>query len=61
MSDSTDAIYRVVRFSQPLLTAMRTARDAAQTTNARFIAAAVDDHLPGLLKELKRIGFGAFA
>jgi len=61
MSESTDSIYRVVRFPQTLLTAMRAARDAAESTNARYIANVVDDRLPELLDDLKRIGFGAFA
>lgn len=59
MSDSVT--YRVVKLPEPLLTAVREKRDQDQTTNASFVAAAFEDHLPRLLEELQRIGFGIYA
>ena len=50
--------YRVVKVPDSLLVAMRTARDQSKTTNAHFLAAAVNVHLPGLVAELQRLGFG---
>ena len=53
----TDTIYRVLKVPESLLTAMRKERDDAQTTNAQFLAGAVDDHLPRLVSDLQRLGF----
>ena len=50
--------YRVVKVPDSLLVAMRTARDQSKTTNAHFLAAAVNVHLPDLVAELQRLGFG---
>jgi hypothetical protein len=50
--------YRVVKVPDSLLIAMRTARDQSKTTNAHFLADAVNVHLPGLVAELQRLGFG---
>ena len=51
-------IYRVIKLPASLLTAMREKRDQVETTNVRFLAEAVDSHLPNLVKELQRLGFG---
>ena len=59
MSDSVT--YRVVKLPESLLTAVRKKRDQDETTNASFVAAAVEDHLPRLIEELQRIGFGVYA
>ena len=59
MPDSV--IYRVVKLPETLLTAVREKRDQEETTNASFVAAAVEDHLPRLIEELQRIGFGVCA
>ncbi len=56
MSDAV--IYRVFKLPESLLTAMREKRDEVETTNVRFLADAVDSHLPGLVEELQRLGFG---
>ena len=59
MSDSVT--YRVVKLPDSLLTAVREKRDQSETTNASFLAAAVEEHLPRLIEELQRIGFGVYA
>jgi hypothetical protein len=56
MSDSV--IYRVLKLSESLLTALRGRRDQTET-NAHFLADAVDCHLPRLVEELQRLGFGS--
>jgi len=56
MSDAV--IYRVFTLPESLLTAMRKKRDEVETTNVRFLADAVDRHLPNLAEELQRLGFG---
>ncbi len=56
MSDAV--IYRVFKLPKSLLTAMREKRDEVETTNVRFLADAVDSHLPRLIEELRRLGFG---
>ena len=56
MSDAV--IYRVFKLPESLLTAMREKRDEVETTNVRFLADAVDSHLPRLIEELRRLGFG---
>ena len=56
MSDAF--IYRVFKLPESLLTAMREKRDEVKTTNVRFLADAVDRHLPGLVEDLQRLGFG---
>jgi hypothetical protein len=58
MSDTANT-YRVVKVPQSLLDAMRQTRDQAHVTNARFLADAINNHLPGLIAELTRLGFGA--
>jgi hypothetical protein len=55
---SNAVIYRVFKLPASLLTAMREKRDQVETTNARFLAEAIDSHLPNLVKELQRLGFG---
>jgi hypothetical protein len=55
---SDPVIYRVFKLPAPLLTAMRLTRDQVKTTNVRFLAEAVDSHLPSLVEELQRLGFG---
>jgi len=59
MSDSVT--YRVVKLPDSLLTAVREKRDHDETTNANFLATAVENHLPRLIEELQRLGFGAYA
>lgn len=49
--------YRVLSLPGPLLAAMRRARDQAGITNARFLAAAVENHLPSLVGNLQQLGF----
>ena len=56
MSDAVT--YRVFKLPESLLTAMREKRDEVETTNVRFLADAVDSHLPRLIEELRRLGFG---
>ena len=56
MSDAVT--YRVFKLPESLLTAMREKRDEVETTNVRFLADAVDSHLPKLIEELRRLGFG---
>lgn len=56
MSDAV--IYRVFKLPTSLLAAIRDKRDQVETTNVRFLADAVDSHLPSLVKELQRLGFG---
>lgn len=56
MSDAV--IYRVFKLPASLLTSMREKRDQVETTNVRFLADAIDSHLPNLVKELQRLGFG---
>ncbi len=56
MSDAV--IYRVFKLPESLLTAMREKRDEVETTNVRFLSDAVDSHLPRLIEELRRLGFG---
>ena len=56
MSDAV--IYRVFKLPESLLPAMREKRDEVETTNVRFLADAVDRHLPGLVEDLQRLGFG---
>ena len=51
-------IYRVFKLPESLLTAMREKRDEVETTNVRFLADAVDRHLPGLVEDLQVLGFG---
>jgi hypothetical protein len=55
---SDPVIYRVFKLPASLLTAMREKRDQVETTNVRFLAEAVDSHLPNLVEELQRLGFG---
>ena len=55
---SDPVIYRVIKLPASLLTAMREKRDQVETTNVRFLAEAIDSHLPNLVKELQRLGFG---
>jgi len=56
MSDAV--IFRVFKLPESLLTAMREKRDEVETTNVCFLADAVDSHLPRLIEELRRLGFG---
>ena len=53
----TGTIHRVLKVPESLLAAMREQRDQTQTTNAQFLAAAVDEHLPRLVSDLQRLGF----
>ena len=59
MSDAST--YRVVNLPESLLVTMREARDHAETTNAQFLADAVDRHLPRLVHDLQRLGMGAYS
>mgnify|MGYP001599444351 CR=1 FL=1 len=59
MSDSVT--YRVLKLPNSLLTAIREARDQAKTTNASFLASAVDIHLSKLVEDLRRLGFGSYS
>lgn len=59
MSDSVT--YRVMKLPETLLISVREKRDQDETTNASFVAAAVEEHLPRLIEELQRIGFGVYA
>jgi hypothetical protein len=55
---SESVTYRVVKLPETLLTAVREKRDQSETTNASFLATAVENHLPRLIDELQRLGFG---
>lgn len=53
-----DITYRVFPLPDWLREAVRTARDRSGGTNRSFVAGAVTDHLPGLVRQLADLGFG---
>jgi hypothetical protein len=53
-----DITYRVFPLPDGLREAVRTARDRSGGTNRSFVAGAVTDHLPGLVRQLADLGFG---
>lgn len=53
-----DITYRVFTLPDGLREAVRTARDRSGGTNRSFVAGAVTEHLPGLVRQLADLGFG---
>lgn len=58
MSKLLDTTFRVVRLPEPLITAMKQSREAADQTNQEFIAKSVETHLPNILETLRSAGLG---
>jgi hypothetical protein len=54
-----DITYRVFPLPDGLREAVRTARDRSGATNRSFVAVAVAEYLPGLVRQLADLGFGA--
>lgn len=53
-----DIVYRVFPLPGDLREAVRTARDRSGVTNRSFVAGAVTEYLPGLVRQLAALGFG---
>lgn len=54
-----DIVYRVFPVDDALREAVRLARDRSGATNRSFVAGAVTEHLPALVRQLTELGFGA--
>ena len=58
MSKATDLSFRVIHLPATLRQAIRKKRDATNATNEDFARTAIDLHLPNLVSELQKLGFG---
>src|ERR1700752_2667144 len=59
MAPTIDPKFRVIRIADSLRDAIKTTRDARETTNAALIEAAVNGHLEDLTTALQALGFEA--
>jgi hypothetical protein len=51
-----EQVYRVYRLTEPLRKQMKAKREKFNATNAQVITAAIDEGLPKLVLELKKLG-----